>query len=61
MKKIIISMLIISVLYSCTAPKYVVTPVVMTSKDGTITFKKNGITTALPDTTMPVYLIHRRQ
>lgn len=64
MKKIVASVLIISVLYSCTSTKlvgYVVTPAKMTSKDGVITIKRNGVTGPLPDTTMQVYLIQKRR
>lgn len=64
MKKIILSMLIISVLYSCKTSKisdFVVTPAKMTIKDGKVTLKRNGVTGPLKDTTMQVYLIHRRQ
>lgn len=64
MKKIILSMLIISALYSCTTSKitdFVVTPAKMTIKDGKATLKRNGVTGPLKDTTMQVYLIQKRR
>jgi len=53
-------LLLALLLTSCVSTKYVVTPMVMTVKNGHASFQPTGKTTQLQDTTVSILLIHKQ-